>query len=249
MRLENKVAIITGGASGFGAEMTRQYVREGAKVIIADVNEAGAQSLAGELGDAAHGIRADVTDAADVQAMVDAAQQTFGSLDVLINNAGYTHVNQPMLDVDEATYDRIFAVNVKAIFLAATVAVPVLRATGGGVILTIASTAGIRPRPGLVWYNASKGAAIMMSQAMAVELAPDNIRVNAICPVASETPMLDRFMGGDTPELRAKFTASVPLGRLGAPEDVASAAIYLASDEAKFLTGLALPVDGGRCVW
>lgn len=249
MRLENKVAIITGGASGFGAEMTRQYVREGAKVIIADVNEAGAQSLAGELGDAAHGIRADVTDAADVQAMVDAAQQTFGSLDVLINNAGYTHVNQPMLDVDEATYDRIFAVNVKAIFLAATVAVPVLRAAGGGVILTIASTAGIRPRPGLVWYNASKGAAIMMSQAMAVELAPDNIRVNAICPVASETPMLDRFMGGDTPELRAKFTASVPLGRLGAPEDVASAAIYLASDEAKFLTGLALPVDGGRCVW
>lgn len=249
MRLENKVAIITGGASGFGAEMTRQYVREGAKVIIADVNEAGAQSLAGELGDAAHGIRADVTDAADVQAMVDAAQQTFGGLDVLINNAGYTHVNQPMLDVDEATYDRIFAVNVKAIFLAATVAVPVLRATGGGVILTIASTAGIRPRPGLVWYNASKGAAIMMSQAMAVELAPDNIRVNAICPVASETPMLDRFMGGDTPELRAKFTASVPLGRLGAPEDVASAAIYLASDEAKFLTGLALPVDGGRCVW
>jgi 3-oxoacyl-[acyl-carrier protein] reductase len=180
--------------------------------------------------------------------MIAAATQAWGRLDILVNNAGVSHRNGPMLGVDEATFDRIFAVNVKAIYLAAREAVPLFREQGGGVILNTASTAGIRPRPGLVWYNASKGAAISLTKAMAVELAPEKIRVNCICPVAGDTPLLATFMGEDTPEKRAQFRASIPLGRLSTPEDIANAALYLCSDEASLITGVAFEVDGGRCI-
>jgi 3-oxoacyl-[acyl-carrier protein] reductase len=194
-------------------------------------------------------VHADVTDDAAVKTMIDRTVDHFGGLDILVNNAGWTHRNKPMLEVTEAEFDRIFAVNVKALFLAARHAVPVLERRGGGVILTTASTAGLRPRPGLTWYNASKGAAVTACKSMAVELAPLNIRVNALCPVMGATGLLTEFMGGeDTPERRARFLASIPLGRLSTPQDIANAALYLASDEAAFITGVALEIDGGRCV-
>lgn len=249
MRLANKVAIVTGAASGFGAETARVFAREGAKVVLADLNGDGAGEVAGEIGDNAHGLRVDVSKREDVKAMLEAALSKFGGCDILVNNAGFTHVNQPMLDVDEETFDRCFDVNVKSIYFAALEVVPHMRQHGGGVILNVASTAGIRPRPGLTWYNGTKGAVIMLSKSMAVELAADNIRVNAICPVAGETGMLERFMGvPDTPENRQKFIATVPLGRLSRPADIANAALYLADDAAEFTTGVALEVDGGRCV-
>ena len=192
---------------------------------------------------------ADVTRRADVAAMIDAAETQLGGLDILVNNAGYTHVNQPMLEVAEDEFDRVYAVNVKAIYLAALEAVPVLRRRGGGVIINTASTAGLRPRPGLTWYNGSKGAAITLTKSMAVELAPDRIRVNCLCPVIGETGLLERFMGKpDTPENRAAFVATIPMGRMSKPEDIARAALFLASDEAAFVTGVALEVDGGRCI-
>ncbi len=246
-RLEGKVAIVTGAGSGFGEGIARRFAEEGASVVVADINGDAAARVAGEIGAAARGIRADVTAMEDVRAMC-AAAEALGGLDVLVNNAGYTHRNCPLTDVDEETFDRILAVNAKAIYLAALVAVPMLRARGGGSIINTASTAGLRPRPGLTWYNASKGWAITASKSMAVELAPDNIRVNALCPVAGETGMLHLFMGEDTPEKRAQFRASIPLGRLSVPGDMASAALWLASDEAAFITGVALEVDGGRCV-
>jgi 3-oxoacyl-[acyl-carrier protein] reductase len=166
-----------------------------------------------------------------------------------VNNAGITHRNQPMLDVSEEEFDRVYAVNVKSIFLAARAAVPVMRARGGGAILTIASTAGVRPRPGLTWYNGSKGAAITLTKSMAAELAPDGIRVNALNPVIGETAITELFMGvPDTPENRARFLATIPLGRFSTPLDIANAALFLCSDEAAFITGVAMEVDGGRCV-
>jgi 3-oxoacyl-[acyl-carrier protein] reductase len=246
-RLKDKVAIITGGASGFGAGMARRFAGEGARIVVADIAVAAGESVAREIGEAMF-VRTDVTRRADVAAMVKAAIARFGRLDIMVNNAGFTHKRQPMLDVDEASFDRIFAVNVKAIFLAAHEVVPIFRRQGGGVILNTASTAGLRPRPGLTWYNASKGAAITLTKSMAVELAPDKIRVNCLCPVAGETGMLADFMGADTPENRAAFIASIPLGRLSRPDDIADAALYLCSDEAAFITGVALEVDGGRCV-
>jgi 3-oxoacyl-[acyl-carrier protein] reductase len=249
MRLQDKVAIITGSASGFGAEMARTFVREGAKVVVADLNEGGAQQVASELGDSAIAVRVDVSSRAETANMIRTAIDRFGQLDILVNNAGYTHVNQPMMDVSEDEFDRCFNVNVKAIYHAAMEVVPYFREQGRGVILNVGSTAGLRPRPGLTWYNASKGAANMLSKSMAVELGPDNIRVNAICPVIGETGMLERFMGvPDTPENRRKFEATIPLGRMSRPADVANAALYLASDEAEFITGVTLEVDGGRCV-
>jgi 3-oxoacyl-[acyl-carrier protein] reductase len=248
MRLQGKVAIVTGGGSGFGEAIAHTFAREGAKVVVADVIEASAARVAGDIGDAASPFVADVTRDADTGAMIAHAVARFGRLDVLVNNAGTTHVNMPLTEVSEADFDRVYAVNVKALFWAARHVVPVFRKAGGGVILNTASTAGLRPRPGLVWYNGSKGAAVLLTKSMAVELAPDNIRVNALCPVAGETPLLASFMGGDTPELRAKFKASVPLGRLSTPQDVANAALFLASDEAAFLTGVCLEVDGGRCI-
>lgn len=248
MRLQGKVAIVTGGGSGFGEGIAKRFADEGAKVVIADINEPAAQRVAGEIGEAAIAVRCDVSVGDDVKAMVETATGTFGRLDILINNAGYTHRNGPMLEVDEATFDRIFAVNVKSIYLGAVHAVPVFRAQGGGVILNIASTAGVRPRPNLTWYNGSKGAAITLTKSMAVELAPDKIRVCALNPVAGETGMLHLFMGEDTPEKRAQFRASIPLGRLSTPKDLANAALFLCSDEAEFLTGVCMEVDGGRCI-
>ncbi|WP_295813497.1 SDR family oxidoreductase [uncultured Nitratireductor sp.] len=247
-RLEGKVAVITGAASGFGAGMAKRFAEEGAKVVVADLNAKGAEKIAKEIGAAALPVTADVSMKADVDAMVDAAMQAHGRLDVMVNNAGFTHRNGPMLEVDEETFDLIAAVNMKAIYHAARAVVPIMDKQGGGSIITTASTAGLRPRPGLTWYNASKGWAITATKSMAVELAGQNIRVNCLCPVAGETGMLGQFMGDDTPEKRAQFQASIPLGRLSTPLDIANAALWLASDEAEFITGVALEVDGGRCI-
>ena len=249
MRLQNKVAIVTGAASGFGAEIARCYVREGAKVVIADLNEAGAQKVAAEIGAPAIAVKCDVSKRADIDLAVHTALQKFGSVDIVVNNAGYTHKNQPFLNVDEAAYDRCFDVNVKAIYHMINAVVPMMRAKKSGCMINVGSTAGLRPRPGLTWYNASKGAANLLSKSLAVELAGDNIRVNVICPVMGDTGMLGDFMGiPDTPENRAKFIATIPMGRLSVPRDIANAAVFLASEEASFLTGLELPVDGGRTI-
>ncbi len=248
MRLQGKVAVVTGGGSGFGEAIARTFAREGAKVVVADIAGEAAGRVAAGIGDAAAACTADVTRDADTGAMIALALSRFGGLDILVNNAGTTHLNMPMTEVSEADFDRVFAVNVKSLFWAARHAVPVLRKAGGGSIINTASTAGLRPRPGLSWYNGSKGAVVILTKSMAVELAPDNIRVNALCPVAGETPLLASFMGGDTPELRAKFRATVPLGRLSVPQDIANAALFLASDEAAFLTGVCMEVDGGRCI-
>jgi len=248
-RLDGKVAIVTGAASGFGAETARMYVAEGAKVAVADINEAGAKDVAGSLGAAAFAIKCDVSSRADIDALVKATLERFGRIDIVVNNAGYTHRNMPMLEVDEATFDRVYAINVKSIYYMTMAVVPVMRKQKGGVIINIGSTAGIRPRPGLSWYNSSKGAVNLLSKSMAVELGPDNIRVNAICPVMGVTGMLESFMGmPDTPENRKKFVATIPLGRLAEPKDIARAALFLASEEAEFITGVEFPVDGGRTI-
>lgn len=249
MRLKNQVAIVTGAASGFGAEIARSFVREGARVVIADLNEAGAKKVAAEIGSAAVAIKCDVSQRADIDRAVSLANDHFGGIDIVVNNAGFTHKNQPFLNVDEATYDRCFDVNVKAIYHMINAVVPAMRAKKSGCIINIGSTAGLRPRPGLTWYNASKGAANLLSKSLAVELAGDNIRVNVICPVMGDTGMLGDFMGiPDTPENRARFIATIPMGRLSVPKDIANAAVFLASEEASFLTGLELPVDGGRTI-
>ncbi len=252
MRLEDKIAIVTGAGSGFGEGIARRFAAEGAKVVVNDIDEQSGARVAAEIaagGGEATFFAADVARNAEVAALVETAVDAYGGLDVLVNNAGVPQRRMPLLEVTEETFDRIFAVNVKSIYLAALHAVPVLRARGGGVILNTASTAAIRPRPGLTWYNGSKGAALVLTKSMAVELAPDKIRVNALCPVAGDTAMLAEFMGGeDTPELRQSFVETIPLGRLSRPEDVANAALYLASDEARFITGVCLEVDGGRCV-
>lgn len=247
-RLKDKVAVITGAASGFGAGMARRFAEEGAKIVVADINARGAEQVASEIGKAAVWTRMDVSLRSDFEEMTTTAMNAFGRIDIMVNNAGFTHRNGDMLKVDEATFDLITAINMKAIYHAAVCVVPIMEKQGGGVILTTASTAGLRPRPGLTWYNASKGWAITATKSMAVELAPKNIRVNCLCPVAGETGMLARFMGEDTPEMRAKFRASIPLGRFSTPLDIANAALWLASDEASFVTGVALEVDGGRCV-
>ncbi|HEX2727086.1 MAG TPA: glucose 1-dehydrogenase [Beijerinckiaceae bacterium] len=249
MRLQGKSALVTGGASGFGAEIARRFAAEGASVVILDLNGAGAERVAGECRTRAIGLRGDVTSRADIETAVREATKGHGRLDVVVNNAGWTHRNKPILEVTEDEFDRVHAINVKSIFLMTQVAVPVMAAQGGGCIINIGSTAGIRPRPGLTWYNATKGAVNLVSKSMAVELAPAKIRVNCIAPVMGETGLLEAFMGlPDTPENRAKFVAPIPLGRLSRPSDIASACVYLASDEAEFLTGIVLPVDGGRTV-
>lgn len=247
-RLQDKVAIVTGGGSGFGEGIAKRFAEEGAKVIVADINGDGAERVAGEIGAVAAAIRTDVTRMSDVEAMIALASDRFGGLDILVNNAGYTSRNGSMMDVDEATFDRIYAVNVKAIYLAALAGASALE-KNGGVIVNVASIGALRPRPGLVWYNGSKGAALNLTKGMAVELAPRKIRVNAICPVLGETGMMEDFMGvDDTPENRANFLATIPLGRLSRPSDVAGAALYLCSDDAAFITGVSLEVDGGRGV-
>jgi 3-oxoacyl-[acyl-carrier protein] reductase len=248
MKLENRVAIVTGAASGFGKAIAETFAREGAKVVVADINGQGARDVVQGIGGSAIHVAVDVSKRAEVEAMVGEAVRSFGGLDIMVNNAGTTHKNQPMLNVTEAEFDRIFAVNVKSIYLAALACVPEMEKRGGGVIINTASTAGVRPRPGLTWYNSSKGAVITMTKSMAAELAPRKIRVCAINPVAGDTPLLADFMGADTPENRAKFVATIPLGRLSLPSDVANAALFLASPESSMITGVALEVDGGRCV-
>ncbi len=247
--LENKIAIVTGAGGGFGEGIARLFAQEGARVLIADLDFERAQSVAASIGAAAHAVRCDVSQGQDVQSAVDACVQKFGVPQIVVNNAGITHRNQPMLDVDEATFDRVFNVNVKSIYHMARAVIPLMRQQGHGSIINIGSTAGLRPRPGLTWYNASKGAVNLLSKSMAAELGPDGIRVNAICPVMGATGMLEQFLGtADTPEARARITAGIPLGRISTPADVAQATLYLASDAAAFITGVELPVDGGRTI-
>jgi 3-oxoacyl-[acyl-carrier protein] reductase len=248
-RLRGKIALITGAGSGFGEGMARRFAAEGARVAALDVRMDQACRVAAAIGDGAIAIEADVSSGDAVAQAVDRTIDALGVPDIVVNNAGVTHRNRPILEVDEATFDRIFAVNVKSIFNMVRAVVPRMRDNGGGVMLNVGSTAGMRPRPGLTWYNASKGAVNLVSKSLAVELAPWRIRVNALCPVMGVTGMLTEFMGvEDTPENRARFLATIPLGRLSQPEDIAAAALFLASDEAAFITGVELPVDGGRTV-
>ena len=246
MRLQGKTAIVTGGASGFGAGIARRFAAEGATVMVADINGDAAANLAQGIGAIAQPV--DVASDASVKTMTQAAMQAWGRIDIVVNNAGITHLPQPMEDVSEAEFDRILSVNAKSVYLTARHVVPLMKSAGRGAILNVASTAGVSPRPRLTWYNASKGWMITATRSMAVELAPLGIRVNAINPVAGETPLLKSFMGEDTPEIRAKFLATIPLGRFSTPEDMAAAALYLCSDEASMVTGVALEVDGGRCI-
>ncbi|MEZ5899311.1 MAG: SDR family oxidoreductase [Hyphomicrobiaceae bacterium] len=250
MRLKDKVAIVTGGASGFGRGITELFAQHGAKVVIADLNQSAAQQVADALGsEHAFAIKTDVARKSDVEVMVRETVARFGGLDIVVNNAGYTHKNQSLLTVSEDEFDQIYAINVKSIYLTTLAAVPEMEKRGGGVIINTASTAGVRPRPGLTWYNGSKGAAITLTKSMAVELAPKKIRVNAINPVIGETGMLELFMGmPDTPANREKFLAGIPLGRFSTPRDIANAALFLADPDSAFLTGVAIEVDGGRCI-
>ncbi|MDV7142486.1 glucose 1-dehydrogenase [Tropicimonas sp. TH_r6] len=245
MRLEGKSAIVTGGGSGFGAGIARKFAAEGARVMVADINADAAEALAAEIGGVAQAV--DVASGESVKAMAEAAISAFGQVDILVNNAGVTHLPTPLEEVSEADFDRVLAVNAKSVYLTAVHLVPHMKAVGGA-ILNVASTAGVSPRPRLNWYNASKGWMITATEAMAVELAPSGIRVNALAPVAGETPLLKSFMGEDTPEIRAKFLSTIPIGRFSTPEDMGNAALYLCSDESSMVTGTILRVDGGRCI-
>jgi 3-oxoacyl-[acyl-carrier protein] reductase len=246
-RLEGKSALVTGGAQGFGLGIVETFAREGARVAVVDVNGDAARKVAEGI-PGAIAVAADVSKAADVNRAVQETVQAFGGLDVLVNNAGISHRNRPMLEVEEDEFDRVFAVNVKSIYLFARAAIPQMRSQGRGVIVNVGSTAGLRPRPGLTWYNGTKGAVHSITKSMAIELAPDRIRVCALAPVAGDTPLLATFMGEDTPEKRAAFRSTIPLGRLSRPDDIANAALFLASDEADLVTGVVLEVDGGRCI-
>ena len=248
MRLAGKSAVVTGAGGGFGEGIARRFAAEGARLVVTDINPEAARRVAASIGNGAVAVAGDVSRGEDMRAMIAAATDRFGGLDILVNNAGTTHRNQPMLDVDEATFDRVYAVNVKSIYWAMQAAVPVFRAQGrGGSVINISSTAGIRPRPGLVWYNGTKGALNVMTQCMAIELAPDNIRVNAVCPVLGATGLTEMFMGQpDSPEVRQKFMSTIPLGRMSQPADIANACVWLAEDASSFITGVLLPVDGGR---
>lgn len=248
-RLAGRVAIVTGAAGGFGEGIATLFAAEGARVAIVDIRKDSAERVAAAIGGDAFAVAADIGLKADVERAVAEIVDRLGPPDIVVNNAGWTHRNQPMLEVDEETFDRVYRINVKSIYLMALSVVPLMQARGSGTIINIGSVAGIRPRPGLTWYNGSKGAVNILSQSMAVELAPAGIRVNCICPVLGETGLLESFMGiPDTLENRARFLATIPLGRLSRPSDIAHAALYLASDEAAFLTGVLLPVDGGRTI-
>lgn len=254
MRLHEQRTIVTGGGSGFGKAMCHSFASEGARVLVADFNAERGAEVAEEIrrnGGQAEFCQLDVADAGQVKAMVAQAVTLWGGLDIMVNNAGYTHATMPLDQVSEADYERVFAVNVKSIYLSSKEVIPLFKAQGRGVILNTASTAGLRPRPNLAWYNASKGAVITLTKSMAIELAPAKIRVNCLCPVVANTPMLGDFIGDrsrNTAETRAAMGASIPLGRLTEPQDVANAALYLVSDEAQFITGVALEIDGGRCI-
>jgi 3-oxoacyl-[acyl-carrier protein] reductase len=248
MRLKGKTALVTGAGQGFGLGIAEIFAREGARVACLDLKAEIAEAAAKRFGGGGIAVRADVSKRADIERAANTVIEAFGRVDIVVNNAGTTHRNKPLTEVEEAEFDRIFAVNVKSIFLAAQAFVPHMREKGGGVFINVGSTAALRPRPGLAVYNASKGAVHTLTKSMAVELAPDKIRVCALAPVAGETPLLAMFMGEDTPEKRAAFKATVPLGRFSTPHDIGAAALYLASDEAEFLTGVVLEIDGGRCV-
>jgi 3-oxoacyl-[acyl-carrier protein] reductase len=248
MRLQDKVALVTGAGSGFGEGIARRFAQEGAKVLVADINAEGgkrvAEAIRGEF------VQADVTRAADWARIVQTATTAFGKLDIVVNNAGWTHRNKPYLEVSEAEFDKVYAVNVKSVYLSAQHAVPVFRKQGGGCFVNIASTAGIRPRPGLTVYNSSKGAVIVMSKSMAAEFGPDRIRVNCVNPVFSpDTALSAEFAGGAlTEEAKKRFLSTIPLGRFSTPLDVANACVYLASDEAALVSGACIEVDGARSV-
>lgn len=246
MKLEGKTAVITGAGSGFGAGIARKFASEGAQVLVADINADAAANVAKSVGGVA--AQVDVSHQPDVEALAVRAKEAFGAIDILVNNAGITHLPAPMESVEPEEFERIFAVNCRSVFLTARAFIPAMKARGAGALLNVASTAGVSPRPNLSWYNASKGWMITATRAMAVELAPSGVRVNAINPVAGETPLLKSFMGEDTPEIRAKFLSTIPLGRFSTPEDMGNAAAFLCSDEASMITGVALEVDGGRCV-
>lgn len=253
MRLKDKVAIITGAGSGFGAGIAKRFAEEGAAVAVADIDEAAGKRVAGEISSAggkALFARADVTREEDWKRLVDAIVSAFGRLDVVVNNAGWSYRKKPYLEVTTAEFDKIFAVNVKSVFLSALYAVPVFRKQGGGAFINIASTGGVRPRAGLAPYNGSKGAVIVMSRAMAAEFGVDKIRVNCVNPVFSpETGLSTQFAGGEvTEEVRQRYLATIPLGRFSTPLDVANACLFLASDEAAFISGVSIEVDGARSV-
>lgn len=250
MRLKDKVAIVTGAGSGFGAGIARRFAAEGAYVLLNDIDAASGERVAAELGGSAKFVQGDVTRSADWERAVQAATATFGRLDIVVNNAGWTHRNKPYLDVSEAEFDKVYSVNVKSVFLSARHAVPAFRRNGGGCIVNVASTAGVRPRPGLTVYNSSKGAVILMSKSMAAEFGPDRIRVNCVNPVFSpDTGLSAEFAGGAlTDEAKKRFLSTIPLGRFSTPLDIANACLYLASDEASMVSGVCLEVDGARCV-
>lgn len=248
MRLNGKTAIVTGGASGFGEGIVRKFLSEGAQVVIADINLSAAQIIADELGKESVAVQVDVADGTSVENLQALASEAFGRIDIIINNAGVTHLPTPLDEVSEEDFDRVFTVNCKSVYLMAKSFVPDMKAQKGGIILNVASTAGVSPRPNLNWYNSSKGWMNTATKTMAVELAPFGIRVNAVNPVAGETPLLASFMGEDTPEMRQKFISTIPLGRFSTPQDIANAACYLCSDEANMVTGICMQVDGGRCI-
>jgi 3-oxoacyl-[acyl-carrier protein] reductase len=253
MRLKNKVAIVTGAGSGFGEGIARRFAEEGAKVVVNDIHVTGAERVAAAIrkgGGTAEFVQADVAVTGDWAAMVRAALSAYGRIDVVVNNAGWTHRMKPFLEVTDEEFEKVYAINVRSIYLAAKHVVPVFRRQGGGCFVNIASTAGVRPRPGLTVYNSSKGAVITMSRSLAAELGPDKIRVNVVNPVFSPlTGLSADFAGGTlTPETQAKFVATIPLGRPSTPLDIANAVLYLASDEAEFISGVCLEVDGARCV-
>ena len=248
MRMKGKTAIVTGGASGFGEGIVRKFLTEGAHVLIADINLSAAQIIADELGKETVAIQVNVADGASVENLQAVAKKTFGKIDIIINNAGVTHLPTPLDEISEEDFDRVFNVNCKSVYLMAKSVVPDMKVRKSGVILNVASTAGVSPRPNLNWYNSSKGWMNTATKTMAVELAPFGIRVNAVNPVAGETPLLASFMGEDTPEIRQKFISTIPLGRFSTPHDIANAACYLCSDEASMVTGVCMQVDGGRCI-
>ena len=246
MRLKNKIAVVTGGGSGFGAGIVKKFIQEGAKVVVADINLENAEKVVMASGGLA--VEVDVSNSLSFKNMVDKTLEKFGKIEIMVNNAGITHLPNSMEDISEAEFDKIFAVNSKSVFFSAKYLVPKMTSIGGGNILNVASTAGISPRPNLSWYNATKGWMISATKAMAIELASKRIRVNALAPVAGETPLLKSFMGGDTPEKREKFLATIPIGRFSTPEDMGNAACFLCSEEASMITGVVLQVDGGRCI-
>lgn len=246
MRLKNKIAIVTGGGSGFGAGIVKKFIQEGAKVVVADINLENAEKVVMASGGFA--VEVDVSNSLSFKNMVDKTLEKFGKIEIMVNNAGITHLPNSMENISEAEFDKIFAVNSKSVFFSAKYLVPKMTSIGGGNILNVASTAGISPRPNLSWYNATKGWMISATKAMAIELASKRIRVNALAPVAGETPLLKSFMGGDTPEKREKFLSTIPIGRFSTPNDMGNAACFLCSEEASMITGVVLQVDGGRCI-